>query len=171
LIASAQTALQAGKDLSKLSWVTIEGNKVSDIDWAGYLVYCGRKKAAPAFDAIDNTSGENNEFGTQAVDNQHFTAFAQAHNTASGATLADAVLVKMMNPMGYIGQAGATTSKLWRIRHGTLDSDTANAIPTILATKLANLGFKVDFALPWDRPHSGDYDLDELFSWIKKNAK
>jgi len=76
-----------------------------------------------------------------------------------------------MNPMNYIGTAGTTTSPNWRIRHGTKDSDTAIAIPTILATKLANKGFKVDFATPWDVPHSGDYDLDELFAWVKQISK
>ncbi len=40
----------------------------------------------------------------------------------------------------------------------------------ILATKLINNGYDVDFALPWERPHSGDYDLDELFNWISKSC-
>ncbi len=29
-------------------------------------------------------------------------------------------------------------------------------------------GKDVDFALPWDRPHGGDYDLDELFDWMER---
>ncbi len=29
----------------------------------------------------------------------------------------------------------------------------------------------IDFSLPWDKPHSGDYDLDELFSWIDEITK
>jgi hypothetical protein len=36
----------------------------------------------------------------------------------------------------------------------------------ILATKLQNVGCEVDFAMPWDRGHGGDYDLDELFAWM-----
>jgi hypothetical protein len=110
---------------------------------------------------------ENKEFGNESTDNQHFTAFGQAHNTADGATEADPALVKMMNPMRYIETKGTTTSKYWRIRQGTKDTDTAIAIPVILATRLANAGATVDIALPWDRPHSGDYDLDELFAWIR----
>lgn len=171
LIASAQTALKTGTDLPRLPWVSVKNGVVTDIDWAGYLAYSGRKKAAPAFDAVDNTSGENNEFGTATLDNQHFTAFGQANNTAEGASSADPLLVKLMNPMAYIGAPGTMTARLWRIRHGSLDSDTANAIPTILATRLANSGYSVDFALPWDKPHSGDYDLDELFAWIKASAR
>lgn len=34
-----------------------------------------------------------------------------------------------------------------------------------MATKLQNLGYVVDFAIPWGAPHSGDYDLEELFEW------
>lgn len=31
-----------------------------------------------------------------------------------------------------------------------------------------NVGKDVDFLLAWNRPHSGDYALDELFEWIAK---
>ena len=58
------------------------------------------------------------------------------------------------------------TTKYWRIRHGTKDRDTSLAVPVMLATKLQNNGYSVDFAMPWERPHSGDYDLDELFAWV-----
>jgi len=40
------------------------------------------------------------------------------------------------------------------------------AIAVILATYLQNNGSDVNLKLPWDRPHSGDYDLDELFKWV-----
>ena len=58
--------------------------------------------------------------------------------------------------------------KYWRIRHGASDRDTSFAIPVILATSLKNAGHKVDFAMPWDTPHSGDYDLRDLFTWIDR---
>lgn len=51
------------------------------------------------------------------------------------------------------------------------DRDTSIAIPVILATMLKNKGYEVDFSLPWGLPHSGDYDLEELFAWIDKLAK
>ena len=28
--------------------------------------------------------------------------------------------------------------------------------------------FEVDYHSPWNVPHSGDYDLDELFVWIDR---
>ena len=166
LVASAQAALKGGADLSGLDWVTVRNGVVTDIDWAGYVKYCGRKKASPSFDGLDLSSGENSLFGTATANALHFTAFGLANDTSGSGTMASAGIVRMMNPMAYIGTKGTTTSKYWRIRHGTIDSDTAIAIPAILATRLADKGYKVDFALPWDRPHSGDYDLEELFAWI-----
>ena len=55
--------------------------------------------------------------------------------------------------------------------HGAFDRDTSLAIPVILATLLQNKGYQVDFCLPWGLPHSGDYDLKELFEWIDCLAK
>ena len=39
------------------------------------------------------------------------------------------------------------------------------------AKELKNKGFDVDYAVPWGVPHSGDYDLDELFAWMEKISK
>ncbi len=168
VIASAQTALDAGQNLSALDWLTVANGKVTSLDFDRYVRYAGRQKLPPAFDALDLSSGENQLFGTETIDKQHFTTFSQRRSTAAGATLADAATVKMMNPLRYIGAADASTSPHWRIRHGTKDRDTSLAVPVILAATLQNKGYAVDLALPWDRPHSGDYDLDELFAWMER---
>ncbi|MBF7696676.1 alpha/beta hydrolase [Acinetobacter sp. EC115] len=170
LIKSAQTAIDQGQDLSQYTWIKREGQRVIDINYDDYLVYLQRMKTPPAFDALDLSSGENQEFGTEQIDKQHFTAYGFEHSTAKG-TLADAHIVKMMNPMNYIVQKQVHTSAYWRIRHGAYDKDTSLAVPVILATKLQNTGAHVDFALPWGKPHSGDYDLDELFAWINQISR
>jgi hypothetical protein len=135
-----------------------------------YVRYATRMKATPAFDGVDLTSPENDLFGTSNIKAQHFTQFGMDHGTAGG-SLADLAIVKMMNPMDYIGSTGTTTAPFWRIRHGARDRDTSLAIPVILATRLENKGYNVDFALPWDRGHGGDYDLEELFAWIGSICK
>lgn len=71
-----------------------------------------------------------------------------------------------MNPLYYIGQEQTKTSKFWHIRYGTIDNNTSLAIEIIMACSLQNKGYEVDFKLAWDRPHMGDYDLEELFDWI-----
>ena len=164
-MASAQSAIHKGEDLSKLDWLTIENGKVVRMDLYKYAIYATRMKATPAFDALDNNSPETNEFGTKKINDQHFTDFSMKNSTIP-ATLADATVIKLMNPMNYINNDTAKTAKYWRIRHGAIDRDTSLAIPAILATKLMNSGSQVDFASPWNRGHDGDYDLTELFVWI-----
>jgi hypothetical protein len=166
VIASAQKALNSGTDLGKLTWITIKNKSVTDIDLGKFIAYATRMKSAPAFDALDLSSPENNLFGNETIDNQHFTQFGM--QTGTDHSIADATVVKMMNPMPYIGSKGTTTARYWRIRHGAVDRDTSLAIPVILATRLQNNGCSVDFALPWGQGHGGDYDLDELFAWIDK---
>lgn len=170
IIASAQNALNNGEDLSGLTWLTISNGMVTDLDFFEYNIYGGRMKTPPAFDGLDlnNSTAEANLFGTESFDSLHFTQFVYDYVQGDSLPLADQHIVKMMNPMNYIGRRRGSTAKYWRIRHGTLDHDTSIAIPIILATKLQNAGASVDFALAWGQRHAGDYDLDELFAWIEK---
>jgi hypothetical protein len=170
LIASAQKALKDGTDLSKLAWLKIENKKVTNLDWDAYVRYMQRMKTPPAFDALDLTSPETHLFGTSTIDNQHFTFYGSQNTTVNGTT-ADEHIIGMMNPMNYIGTPNTQTAKHWRIRHGSKDKDTGLAISVILATSLQNNGNNVSMELPWDRPHSGDYDLDELFKWVDGISK
>lgn len=170
IIESAQKALNSGTDLSEFNWITIKDKTVTDINFDEYIKYLGRMKVTPAFDGVDLSSGENGLFGTSTVDTQHFTEFSKNNDTAGG-TIADSNIVKMMNPMNYIGTNETTTAKYWRIRHGAKDNDTAIAISTILAAKLQNNGYNVDYAVPWGQGHGGDYDLNELFDWMDKISK
>jgi len=171
IIASAQTALDKGTDLSGYTWITIDDGVVTDIDFAAYLVYVRRMKPAPAFDGLYAPSWENSLFGTASLADQHFTQYGfdsqYRFEDAWVAPLANWGIVKMMNPMYYIDASGTTTSHYWRIRHGGIDADTALPIPVMLATKLKNTGHDVDFAVPWGQGHGGNYDLEELFNWIE----
>ncbi|WP_411350077.1 subtype B tannase [Paenibacillus sp. WLX2291] len=166
VIASAQKALDNGTDLSDKSWITISNGKVTDVNYDQYLAYLGRMKTPGAFDALDLSAGENQLFGTATTDTQHFTQYAQDHSTVEGSSMADAQTIKLMNPMNYISTSGTDTAPNWRIRFGTKDSDTSTAVSAMLALDLQNKGYNVDYALPWDVPHSGDYDLGELFTWM-----
>ena len=149
-------------------WLTIDGNftgnHVKNVDFAVYAKAMGRQKTPPAFDALDLSSGENQLFGDANQDTRHFTAYSATNSAVKGAGKADAATVKMMNPLTYISEK--TVPQHWRIRVGTKDRDTSHAIAAILAAKLQNSGKNVDMAMPWGVPHSGDYDLDELFAWM-----
>ena len=124
-------------------------------------------KTPLAFDGLELSTPENQLFGTVVIDKQQFTEYGMENTKVEGSTLADEHIVKMMNPMYYIGDPDASTAPHWRIRHGAKDKDTGLGIPVILGTCLQNKGYDVDLALPWDRPHGGDYDLEELADWIE----
>ena len=85
--------------------------------------------------------------------------------------MAGGLIIKMMNPMRYIGNPDVQTAPNWRIRHGALDRDTALAIPAMLAVKLKNNDKAVDFKVAWGYGHGGDYDLPELFAWTDRICK
>lgn len=152
-----------GSDIHQQESLTIIDGKVTALDLPAYVKTITRMKKTPAFDALDLHSPENEEFGTETVFARHFTAFSREHSTVNGDMAEDSV-IKMLNPVRYIGEAD--TAKYWRIRHGSFDRDTSLAIPVILAVMLENAGCQVDFHLPWGLPHSGDYDLPQLFAWI-----
>jgi len=166
IVVSAQTALNKGFNLSEYNWISIKNNKVIDIDYDAYIVYLGRMKTPPSFDALDLSTRENQLFGNDTADKQHFTDYAVANSTG-GAAKVDDKSVALMNPMTFIGKPDNDIPNYWRIRHGTKDPHTALAISAILATKLSNNGLDVDYAIPWEEAHGGYYDLDELIAWIK----
>ena len=167
---SAQDALNRGLDISSTTWVKAANGIVTDIDLDAYPAATTRMKAAPAFDKLDLSSAENDEFGTTENDPKHFSPISKAYETKKG-EMADSEIINLMNPLHFIGTNKATLAKHYRIRHGAVDRDTALAVPAILALKLSMNGVHVDFFSPWNRGHSGDYDLPELFDWMDKICK
>lgn len=80
-------------------------------------------------------------------------------------------MAALLNPMNFIDDPQTTVAPHWYIRHGARDRDTSFPVPINLALKLQNAGKDVNFLLAWNRPHSGDYALDELFQWIAEITK
>ena len=151
------------------------GEFVVDVDMPAYLNYVATTQALktpPAFDGqgvlTDNATPENSVFGDSSGTTSNFTAYSQGK--AIGKTELDSKLqerIYLMNPMNFITDDACRHAQHWYIRHGARDRDTSFPVPINLATKLMNAGYDVNFALPWNRPHSGDYNLDDLFVWIR----
>lgn len=123
---------------------------------------------------IDTPSPENKVFGNDKGEAANFTDFSLRHRLHNPNAKLDKDMVErvaIMNPMNYIGSDKSDVAPNWYIRHGAKDRDTSFLVPINLATKLQNSGKNVDFALPWNRPHSGDYNLDDLFRWIASNLE
>ena len=154
-----------------------QGEYITGLDMVKYLNYVVTTqplKTAPAFDAMGvadaATTGENDEFGDETGTSANFTDFSAAKNgTAVSKEVKE--LVRIMNPMNFIDDGQSDVATHWYIRHGARDRDTAFPIPVNLALKLQNAGKNVNFMLPWNRPHSGDYALDDLFAWLGKLTK
>ena len=165
VLASAQRALDSGVDVSHKVWLQVENTKAVSMHWDAYVKDITRMKCPPAFDDLSLSSFENNLFGTEQTQANHFTDFSVANSLVNGKK-ADQKIIKLLNPMNYIEDASATKAKYFRIRHGERDRDTSLAISAILTLKLREAGCEVDYHSPWDTPHDGDYDLEELFAWI-----
>ena len=150
------------------------GEYITDLDMPTYLNYVVSTqplKGVPSFDSKgvlgSRASGENEEFGDATGSSVNFTEYGAA---ANGVALGDDIKhnVFLMNPMNFVGNPKATNAPHWYVRHGARDRDTAFPVPVVFATKLQNAGLDVDFLLAWNRPHSGDYALDEVFDWIRQ---
>ena len=154
-----------------------KGEYITDLDMDKYLNYVVTTialKAPPAFDskgvAGAKASGENEEFGNDKGSSVNFTDFSVKKVTGNVNAQVDKSVsenVRLLNPMRMMMDEGSTIAPHWYIRHGARDRDTAFPVPINLATKLQNMGKDVNFKLPWNRPHSGDYALNELFAWMK----
>ena len=150
------------------------GEYIIDLDMEKYLNYVVSTqplKTAPAFDTqgvVDQkASGENEEFGDSKGSSVNFTEYSAKQ---TGSIVSEEVKrnVALMNPMNSIGDGVSDVAQYWYIRHGARDRDTAFPVPINLALKLQNARKSVNFLLAWNRPHSGDYALDEMFQWIKQ---
>ena len=158
------------------------GEYILDLDIPTYLAYVASTqplKTAPAFDTKgvcgQQASGENDEFGDETGNSVNFTRYAEQKmlETCDCLPMSDTAWmeiernVRLMNPMNYIRDKQTTVAPHWYIRHGARDRDTSFPIPLNLALMLQNEGKDVNLLLAWNRPHSGDYALDELFGWIR----
>lgn len=188
LIKSAQKARDAGADIPANTGVKLNtgfrgspGEFVLDIDLDAYLNHVVGKtplKAPPAFDKLGvlgpDATPENQVFGDEIGKAANYTDYSLRKATGNPSATVDKAIkdrVYLLNPMNFIGDAKATTAKHWYVRHGANDRDTGFQIPINLYTKLVNHGYAVDFALPWNRGHSGDYNLDDVFGWIVQVLK
>ncbi|WP_374539552.1 subtype B tannase [Chitinimonas taiwanensis] len=168
LINAAQRAVDSGEDLSTLSFLDVRDGRVERFDFDAYVAAMGRMKALPAFDGLALETGENQLFGNSTTDLRHFTEFSARHSSVAGAAPADAHTVRSMDAMQQLLDTRSQIAPHWRIRHGSADRDTSLAVPTLLAAAARQRQAKVDLAFPWGRPHSGDYDLDQLFDWVSQ---
>ncbi|WP_433824708.1 subtype B tannase [Actinoplanes sp. CA-015351] len=153
--------------LAANAFIKWSGGKAT-FSYADYLTHlASRKKAAPAFDALDLSAGENIEFGTESVDARHFTEYsAKKSGTTVEADVAG--LLNLMNPMYFIKEKNDGRAKNWFFRLGTSDTDTALTVSSNLAAGFATLGDTVDSSMYWDAGHGANNDPEKFIAWANK---
>ncbi len=158
ILSSAWEAAEYGIDIPKVAGIDLCAGTV---DLAKYNAYITRLKPPIAFDGQGLDTAENELFGSERVFARHFTDYGM---TVSVGERAEGAQIRLMNPIAFTEHEGCAAH--FRIRHGAADRDTSFAISAMFALKLVAAGKAVDYQLPWGIPHSGNYDLKELFDWI-----
>lgn len=142
--------------------------------WSDFLGHVGaRKKSAPAFDAFDLSTGENNLFGSGTTKARHFTAYAAANNPGGAVTLDADIpgLLDLMNPMHHLDRNDVSVAPHWWIRLGTKDTDTSLTVSANLTAKVAATGADVSHLMYWDEGHGANSDAADFIAWIASIAK
>lgn len=170
------------------------GATVSGFDYAKFVNYVAANQALKtvvAFDAVGvtgnpNVSGETNLFGSSAFQYSNFTDWTWTNNAIKGdgsgvddtgmtwtqylasPTNNLATQIKLINPLAYLN-TNADAAPYWYVRHGMVDRDTSFAMQTLLyyAIKGDASVKDVNFKFPYLVGHSGNYDVQEAFAWIK----
>ncbi len=92
-----------------------------------------------------------------------------------------ALQLEMASPIPYLTNQTISGSKdslgdsapYWYVRHGMADRDTSFALQTVLRYAMTNDSSIKDanFEFAWLKPHSGDYDVQEAYSWLEDAVK
>ena len=175
-------------------WLTFNEDGTYDYDLDKHLYYLAKYttlKVAPSFSNIglyDNGMNEDTLFGTEDQEYSPFNAWSWNHDIRRNSVgLDDTGLtwdeflatddgkhlmnqMKMTCAMDYILENTADIAPFWYVRHGMDDRDNSFAVEAELfysikgspSIKSHNVGFA------WLKPHSGDYDVPEAYSWLKE---
>ncbi|WP_305785356.1 subtype B tannase [Symbioplanes lichenis] len=138
--------------------------------WSAFQQHVGsRRKGAPAFDALDLSTPENNLFGTGTIPARHFTTYSLRRATANEYARLDADVdakLALMNPMPFLTARHPARARHWWLRTGTRDTETSLTTLTSLATAAENAGDDVDAELVWDAGHGAGADAPAFLDWM-----
>lgn len=175
------------------TWVIYDSasNTASITSIADFVSACKiASKDLGAFDALDESQGENILFGDGGGNGGHFDttmakllaesdyAEAFAEDLACTDAFGNSVeyRVHMYTPLYYLsdyyaGYGTANVAQYWRIRSGINQSDTALSTEVNLALALENHGAQVDFETVWGQAHveaerTGDSTAN-FIEWVR----
>lgn len=186
--------MRAGGNRVNNGWLVFneDGSYTYDLD--KHLYYISKYtplKPAPSFSNKGLFSTRMNEdtlFGTEEEAYCPFNEYSWNHDKAKNGVGQDetgmdwdefmktekgkslALQIKMTSAIDYLLEGKADIAPYWYVRHGMDDRDTSFAIEAVLFYAIRTNG-KIadsDTGFAWLKPHSGDYDVQEAYSWLKK---
>ncbi|MDR1263369.1 MAG: hypothetical protein LBK46_07750 [Oscillospiraceae bacterium] len=167
------TALATGVLVDSAVWadrgVTIADGKAVIADFEAYKAYVASQTALKDSPAFDNPDGEQSLFGapTEIASAFSLAGFGESDAWAAAQSGGVSDQLRLINPLEYIGTE-VDAAPYWYVRHGGRDRDTSFNISISLYYKLMSDASvqDVNYALVYDTPHMGDYDVPEAFAWI-----
>lgn len=164
---------------------------LTDLDQ--YLYFVARNQAlkvAPAFSNVGLGNAQQNEdslYGSKEAAYCPFTEYSWNNDKAENGYGLDetgmtwdeyleteegkelSMQLQMSSPIPYLTSDNGDSAPYWYVRHGLRDRDTSFALQTVLYNAILNDDTiaDVNFVLPWLQPHSGDYDVQEAYTWLE----
>ena len=174
-------------------WVIFNADGTFTYDLDKHLAYLARYttlKVAPAFSntgLYGNAQSEDTLFGSETDPYSPFNAWSWDHDAQANQVGRDdtglswdeflqtedgrrlALQVKMASAIDYLIEGKSDTAPFWYVRHGMDDRDTSFAVEATLFAAVKNSAKVTDanVGFAWLRPHSGDYDVPEAYTWLK----
>ena len=174
-------------------WVIFNADGTFTYDLDKHLAYLARYttlKVAPAFSntgLYGNAQSEDTLFGSETDPYSPFNAWSWDHDAQANQVGRDdtglswdeflqtedgrrlALQVKMASAIDYLIEGKSDTAPFWYVRHGMDDRDTSFAVEAALFAAVKNSAKVTDanVGFAWLRPHSGDYDVPEAYTWLK----
>lgn len=186
----------AANKYSSDDWLKLNDDGTYTYDYDRHLYYVARNttlKISCAFSNFGTGYGEmmneDNLFGTtaQAYSPFEFLSWKLDATKDNGVGYDDTGLewddfmktddgkalakqIRMASAVDYLAdKADGDTAPYWYVRHGMADRDTSFAVVALLYLSIINDADILDanFGFAWLKPHSGDYDVNEAYDWLK----
>lgn len=186
---------QMRKDLGEADWLVINDDGSYEYDFDAHRLWVARQtalKISPAFSNVGTGYGEmmneDNLFGARDQEYAPFNEYswnidatenevglddtgltwAQYMETEEGKALA--MQIKMTNPIPYLMSDEGDSAPNWYVRYGMADRDSSFAVEAVLNAALESDSTieNLSFEFAWLKPHSGNYDVQEAYAWLKE---
>ena len=186
---------QMKADLGSATWLTLNDDGSFVYDYDAHCLWVARQtalKISPAFSNVGTGYGEmmneDNLFGARDQEYAPFNAYSWSIDAtenevglddtgmtwdqymATEAGQALALQIKMTSPIQYLLSDDGDSAPNWYVRYGMADRDSSFAVEAVLNASMeaADDIENMSFEYAWLKPHSGNYDVQEAYGWLKE---